>query len=165
MMDHGMGRRDPLVWMGPDGDRVLTLVRQKLTLMYGLDPDLVDEISSSELNPMLAHNIVLRIRGHVFGEQLPPHSETRTVHIPDGWREHWRWDHRDRWWMRSWVRRCPIRLREVTITANMAAYPWLSLRTQNIPHDFGQAVRLVLPPTSTLSGEGLPYAQQFRQDR
>jgi hypothetical protein len=153
--------------MGPDGDRVLTLVRQKLSLMYGLSPDLVDEVSAEDLNSILARQIVLRIRGHVFGEQLPPHSETRSIHIPDGWREHWRWDHRERWWMRGWVRRRPIRLREVTITAtwkNMAAYPWLSLRTQNLPYDFGQAVRLVLPPTSTLSGEGLPYAQQFQED-
>lgn len=120
----------------------LTLVRKKFTAQLAISPELVELSTATD---WLTDRLVMQARIHVFGEELPPHTETRTVRVPDGWWQHYRHDHAEKRWMRRSIRKHPVRMREITLTAtweNMAAYPWADLRTQPVPGYLGAAVRL-----------------------
>lgn len=136
----------------PDfSDRTLTLVRKKLAMAVRFDCGLID--AAVEFDGFF-DEYLMRFKASVYAEQLPSHTETRTVYVPATWWQQLKYEKAGRWWLRPLVRRRPVRQKPITLTAtweNLAAYPWMALRTPP-PEYVGAAVRLTLPPTSTITG-------------
>jgi hypothetical protein len=140
----------------PDlSERSLTLVRKKIALTIGIPEEQI-ALSIDPAFQFITDTLTARLRTYLYGEQLPPHTETRTIYTPATWWEQLKYEKAGRWWMRRLVRRHPVRQKPITLTAtweNMAAYPWMQLRTP-VPEYLGAAVRLSLPPTSRVTGVG-----------
>lgn len=129
----------------------LTLVKRQFTEVIGVPAEML-ELDTA--HGFFTATLMVRLRAAIYGEILPPHTETRTAYVPDGWWQHYRHDHADRWWMRRSVRRHPVRKRKIELTAtweHMAAYPWAQLRTQPVPGSLGDVTHLSWM-TSTLTG-------------
>lgn len=135
--------------------RSLTLIRKKIALTLAIPEEQIALSIDPQFN-FLTDMITMRLKTYLYGEQLPPHTVTRTVPVPATWWDHYKHAQAERWWLRALVRRRPPNMKTITLTAtweNIAAYPWMQLRTP-VPEYLGAAVRLALPPTSTITGTG-----------
>jgi hypothetical protein len=120
----------------------LTLVRKKFAQVLQIPAEMID-LSVSE--SYFTDSLLIRFKATIYGEELPPHTETVHEQVPATWWQHFKYDYAERWWLRALVRHRPPRARTITLTAtweNMAAYPWAQLRTQPTPEHLGAAVRL-----------------------
>jgi hypothetical protein len=135
--------------------RTLTLVRKKFSQVLSIPTEMID---LSVVESYFTDSLLIRFKAVIYGEELPPHTETAHEQVPATWWQHFKHDYADRWWLRALVRRRPPRARTITLTTtweNMAAYPWAQLRTQPTPGHLGAAVRLSWMTTDlSTDGEG-----------
>lgn len=137
----------------PEPD-TLTLVRRTIALTVGI-PEEQLALSVDPDFSFITNMLTVRLRTYMYGEELPAHTVTRTVYVPDGWWQHFRHDHANRWWMRRTLRRKPLRTHAIRMEAtweNMAAYPWAQLRTPVPEQRLGAAIRLTMPPATRVTG-------------
>jgi hypothetical protein len=134
------------------------LIKKKLALMMTIPQPVVADLGVEALADWATDQLVLRLKTHILGEQLPSHTETASTGVPATWWQHYKHDYADRWWMRRFTRRWPVKTRTITLTATweeMAGYPWHELRTE-LPMYMGAAVRIPLGSSSSLDlGRGV----------
>jgi hypothetical protein len=134
-------------------EKTLTLVRKKLTQVLQVPAEM---LAVDVTHSFFEDAFLVRLKATIYGEELPPHTETRYAYEPATWWCHFKHTYADRWWLRAFARRWPPEMKTITLTAtweNMAAYPWAQLRTQPTPGYLGAAVRLTMPLTSILTGD------------
>lgn len=137
-------------WTDQDAaaSRILQLMRLKVSGTMMIDPDCFDAVRIEEDIDYLARHLVLRFEGHVYGQRLANHVESRDFDQPATWWDHWKLAHADTRWAGWCARRWPPTMRKITLTAtweNYAAYPTFK-GVDLAPHDFGQVIHYVLPP-------------------
>lgn len=129
-----------------DLEQMVTLTWKKFAAKATV-PDCVDDMDIQVAIDQLIGAMVIRMKGHVLGEQLPPHTETATrattFEAPASWWQHFKQQHGHRWWLRRLVCRRPVRTteetRRLTLTTtweHMATYPWAE-HTTVMPPRFG----------------------------
>jgi hypothetical protein len=131
-----------------DGTRVTTLVRQKFAAINHVTADMLDGAGVDIIEDMMSDQFVARLSTDVYGEKLVPHEASRTVEFPTTWWQMFRREHAGAWWMRWHVKRWPLRLEQVVLTAvwdNYVLYPWADLRGF-VPPTLGNPVRQIMPP-------------------
>jgi hypothetical protein len=92
----------------------------------------------------------IRLQGFVLTETLAPEYESKSVEFPDSPFQHWKHKHADSWWLRRFVRRWPVRNRQVSLIVECErwrVFPHSKIRLPN--RDFGKPV-LITQTTSRL---------------
>ncbi len=106
----------------------------------------------------IGENLAYELEAFLLADQLPPahFSEERRVEVlyPDGWLEMLRHAYQDRWWMRRWVKRRPIRwhteVRTVRLEVELRRYWTFPKANVQLPDDrLGEPVRLAQWTTKT----------------
>src|SRR5215207_6159254 len=100
-----------------------SLERLRFALQQVIPAEMASHVDIEFLEDQFIMGIRALVHLEVLGERLGPQTATARASadftMPDGWWQHWKQDHRTRWYARWIVRRWPIRMRSTTRWANV----------------------------------------------
>ncbi len=133
---------------GIDETALTTLVAERFAQIMHVTPEMLYGVEIQTAHHVLADSLAVRLAKDVYGEKLRPETAHASASVPATWWQHYRFAHRSAWWLRWHVKRWPIRLEQIEMTAtwdNYVMYPWAQLRGST-PDYLGDPVRQTRPP-------------------
>lgn len=141
-----------------------TLVAERFAIRTGVPAYMLEGVEVAAMHDMLADNLAIRLAKDVYGEKLRPEEAKTEVSVPATWWQHYRFEHRSAWWLRWHVKRWPVRLSRIEMTAtwdNYVMYPWAQLRSP-VPEHLGDPVRQTRLPAIRVE-QPVDYAALLRR--
>lgn len=132
-----------------------SLERLKFALQQVVPAEMLRHTNIRFVEDDLTHGIIVGLRTEILGERLGPqkaHGQTTVEFtMPDGWWQHWKEDHRTRWYARWIIRRWPIRIRMVSrhgrVEVDIERFRVFPHSTIRYPDSIGRQVQLLQPQT------------------
>lgn len=151
---------------GFDERRLATLVAERFAIRTNVPAYMLQGVEVDAMHDMLSDQLAIRLAKDVYGEKLRPEQASTSVSVPATWWQHYRFEHRDAWWLRWHVKRWPIRLSRIEMTAtwdNYVMYPWGQLASR-VPDYLGDPVRQTRLPVIQVE-QPVDYSRILRDYR
>lgn len=129
----------------------VVLEKHRVAFQHMVGAEMAQSLKAEIWQDEILRGLLVRLSAYVQAERLPPHeatdTATLTVQVPSSWWQHFKYQYQSKWFMRSLVRRKPVKFNDKTATAvltarweNLATYPMSNFVTPLDEGTFGRAV-------------------------